>query len=126
MDKESLSIGLSILAAAIHIAAYTSYNIRVFRSGVKPNGATWAIWACISLLSTGSYTASTKDLWKNVISFLNVFMCVATFVVSLFAGKFKRLAWKDWVALCIGCVSLFVWIFYESAVSANITIQLAI
>lgn len=121
-----ISIVLSTLAGLGFCLAYLEYNRVVITGKTKPNGAAWAIWSAIAVVSTGSYIAVSEDFWKSLLPILNIMLCIGTFVLALIAGKFKRLDVTDWIALGIGLTAVVVWGAYKSATYANLIVQVAI
>jgi hypothetical protein len=121
----ALSIILAIMSALGTSLAYTDYNRKILRGETNPNGATWAIWSAIALVSTSSYFASTGDIWKSIIPFANILLCIGTFVLALMGGKFKKLGITDWCALAIGIVAVIVWKM-TTAAYGNLIVQVAI
>lgn len=105
--------------------AYLDYNRVVLKGETKPNGATWAIWSAVALVSTSSYFAASGDFWKSVIPFANILLCIGTFILALVGGKFKKLDATDWCALVIGIIAVVVWKMTNAAY-ANLIVQVAI
>lgn len=121
-----LSIILSTQAGLGYCLAYLDYNRGVLTGETKPNGATWAIWSAIAVVSTGSYFAASGDFWKSLLPILNIVLCIGTFVLALITGKFKKLDVTDWIALGLGLIAAVVWGVYKSATYANLIVQVAI
>lgn len=120
------SVILSTMAGLGYMLAYLDYNRGVSKGVTEPNGATWAIWSAIAVVSTGSYFAATGDFWKSLLPTLNIMLCTGTFVLALIAGKFKKFDVTDWIALGVGLIAATVWIIYKSATYANLIVQFAI
>ena len=120
-----IGIILALISALGTTLAYLDYNRVVLKGETKPNGATWAIWSAIALISTSSYFASTGDIWKCLIPLLNIILCIGTFVLALMGGKFKKLDATDWCALAIGIIASIVWKL-TTAGCANLIVQVAI
>jgi len=120
-----LGIILALISGLGTTLAYLDYNRVVLKGETKPNGATWAIWSAIALISASSYFASTGDFWKSIISLLNIILCIGTFVLALMGGKFKKLDATDWCALAIGIIATIVWKL-TTASYANLIVQVAI
>jgi hypothetical protein len=119
------SIILAILAGLGSTLAYLDYNRVVLNGKTKPNGATWAVFSAISLVSTSSYFAASGDFWKSTIPFVNVVLCIGTFVLTLVKGKFSKLDGVSWCVLIIGIVAAVVWKF-TTATYGNMISQGAI
>jgi len=117
---------LSSLGGIGFLLAYLDYNRAVLKGDTKPNGATWAIWSSIALVSVSSYFASTGDFWKSILSFLNILLCVFTFVLALIRGKYKPLDVTDWIALGLGIIAVIVWAVFRSATYGNMLVQVSI
>lgn len=121
-----LSKWLGIISGLVFAVAYLDYNREVLRRKITPNGATWAIWAVIALISASSYITSVGDFWKSIISILNILLCIGTFVLVLLGGAFTRLDKTDLIALAIGLCAAVVWVVWRSATQANLIVQVAI
>lgn len=121
----NFSILLALMSGLGTTLAYLDYNRVVLKGETKPNGATWAIWSAIALVSTSSYFASTGDIWKSIIPFANILLCIGTFVLALMGGKFKKLDVTDWCALAIGIVAVVVWKL-TTAAYGNLIVQVSI
>jgi hypothetical protein len=104
--------------------AYLDYNRLVLKGETKPNGATWAIWSAIALISTSSYFAASGDIWKSIIPFANILLCIGTFVLAIMSDKFKKRDFTDWLALTIGIVAIVVWKM-KTAAYGNLIVQVA-
>ena len=120
------SIIVSTLAGIGYCIAYLDYNQRVRSGTTVPNGATWAIWSVIAVISAGTYFTVTGDFWKSILPILNILLCIGTFLLAFIAGKFKKLDVTDWLALGLGLVAALVWVVYKSAGYANLIVQVAI
>lgn len=122
---ELLSSSLAIAAGVAQTAAFLDYNRKVLSGKTWPNGATWAIWAVIALVSASTYLSATGDIWKGLMSINNIALCIGTFVFALYRGKFQKLGVTDRVALLLGVIAIVVWIL-STAACANIVVQVAI
>ncbi len=116
---------LAALSCALYAYAYIEYNRNVIRGTTKPNGATWAIWSVIAIISTSSYFVASGDIWKSLIPLANILLCVGTFVLAFSGGKFKKLNAIDWCALTIGIAAAVVWKM-TTATYGNLIVQVAI
>ena len=121
----NVGIILAIISGIGTTLAYLDYNRVVLKGETKPNGATWAIWSTIALISSTSYLASSGDIWKSIIPLVNILLCIGTFVLALVGGKFKKLDVTDWCALAIGIIATVVWKL-TTASYANLIVQVAI
>ncbi len=123
---EKLSVGISLLSGLSYLLGFLYYNWGLLQGKIKPNGATWAIWTALAIMSAGSYFLTSQDFWKSIIPIINTFLCIGTFIVALVIKKFQKIDTIDWVALIIGLIAAAVWGLSLSAVSANIIVQIAI
>jgi len=104
----NLGITLAVLSGVCTAVAYLDYNQAILSGQTKPNGATWAIWSSICLISTFSYFASSGDFWKTILPFANIVLCIGTLILSLVRGRFRKLDPTDWIALTIGIIAAIV------------------
>jgi hypothetical protein len=121
----NLGITLAVLSAVCTTIAYLDYNQAIINGQTKPNGATWAIWSSISLISTFSYFAASGDFWKTILPFTNIILCSGTFILSLVRGSFSKLDPADWIALATGIIASIVWKMTNPA-CGNLVVQVAI
>lgn len=121
----NISIILAIASGCCHVAAYVDYY-RAARAGKsKPNGATWAIWSVIALISVTSYFTATDDIWKNAIPLTNIVLVLIIFALAVVNGEMKRLTATDWCSLAIGIIAIGIW-KATTASYANLVVQAAI
>lgn len=116
---------LAICSGLAHFAAYVDYNRKILSGKTGPNGATWAIWSAIALVSVSTYLSASGDIWKCVIPFTNILLCTGTFVLALRCGKFQKLDVTDWCSLSLGIVATCIWKL-STAAFANVVVQLAV
>lgn len=117
---------LAGIAAAMHIIAFLVYNRQLLAGKNTPNISTWAIWAFLSLLNVASYQAMSGDWVKSLLPIISSLMCVATFLASLFKGRFVRIDRYDLAALALGFLAALAWWQFKSAAFANLIAQACI
>jgi len=120
-----ISYVLGIAAGVVHVIAYLDYNLDVIKGKRKPNGPTWAIWSSLALVSASSYFAITGDLAKSILSLTNVGLCIATFLIAFLLKRFGRPSKSDYIALLLGFSAVAIWYYFQSAIYANLIVQLA-
>ena len=120
-----LSIILAIVSGLGHMGAYLDYNRKVLKGTTGPNGATWAIWSVIAIISASTYISASGDAWKGLLSLTNIVFCIGTFFLALCCGKFQKLGATDWMALLLAGVAILVWEL-STAAYANMIVQVAI
>ncbi len=127
VNIETISIILAIASGVCTTVAYVDYIQMTIRGTNDPNKTTWIIWALISLISTSSYFAASADLWKNIITLVNMFLCIGTLVILLLRnGKIRtRLTAKECLSLVIGISTIIIWKLTSPAY-ANLVVQAAI
>ena len=112
MKNFEIALLLSILASLTHITAFVIYNYKQIFGDSKPNIVSWLLWACLASLNFFSYIVS-------LLSFTSSLMCLLTFGISLFKGKFSKLDWVDYTTLFFGSFTVCIWIIFKSAMYAN-------
>lgn len=121
-----LDIVLAIFTSFLHIIGYIVYNYQVMRGSSKPNTATWFLWSLITILNFTSYNIASGDWVKSLLPTIGALMVITTFLLILFRGKFSKLNKFDNLALVAGLISVLVWWQFNSAVYANLILQIAI
>ena len=119
------SILLAVLSGLLYVGAYLDYIRKVLAGRTAPNGATWAIWSAIALVSFSTYVIASGDLWKSILPLINIALCLTTFILALCCGKFRKLDVPDWVALALALTAVVVWKL-STAAYANMIVQVAI
>ncbi len=117
-----LTLLLGIAAGVLQLVAFGIYNKQVFQGTTTPNTATWTLWAFLIALNASTYAAMTADLAKSLLPIASALAGLGTFAYALFAGKFRRLDFWDWVVLSIGIAAGVVWWWYQSATYANLLV----
>jgi hypothetical protein len=117
---------LGIAAGILHLVAFGLYNKQILQGTSTPNTATWTLWAFLTALNASSYVAMTADLAKNILPIVGALATLGTFAYSLFAGKFKRIDFWDWLVLVIGTSAGVVWWEFQSAMYANFIVIAAV
>ncbi len=121
-----LSMVLSIVAGIGFTTAFVTYNWDVFTSKTTPNGSSWVIWSLVALVSTPSYIVASGDWWKSVIPLLNILLCIGTFVLVLFKGKFKKPELIELGPILLSIIAVVIWKKSGSAAIANLIVNGAI
>lgn len=123
---------LGVMAALGHVCAFGLYNQNISRGKTVSNTATWLLWASIAILSTSSYAVMTQALAK----FLPSVVCTLAIFVTVWKSC-QKVGWRRWVGnmqqmtfweylvLGAGVVSIFVWMWYRSAIYANMAVVFA-
>jgi hypothetical protein len=117
---------IAMIAVLMHISAFLLYNKSTFQGKACPNIATWAIWAALSFLNFGSYFVMSGDWVKSILPAVSSLLCIATFFVVVFTGKFSRIGKYDLVALALGLIAALTWWWFRSATYANLLLQISI
>jgi len=115
---------LGFTAGTLQIVACWIYNRQLILGHSKPNAASWGLWAFLSALSTTTYIAFTGDIIKGIMPLMISGAVMFIFVYALAKGKYVPLGYWDKSILEIGIVSIMVWWFYQSALYANLVLQI--
>lgn len=110
---------ISVLASLLHIFAYFDYIKRVASAKIKPNSASWAVWALGSVLEAVTYLQVTGDWQKNLLPVVCSLSAIGIFLFSLIRGHFTRPTTFEWLIIILDCTALLVWWAYDSVVYAN-------
>lgn len=117
---ETITIPLVIIASILQIWGHIVYNKKV---GTEPNITSWTIWGLTSVLDTWNYSAMTGDWQKNILSYTCSTMCLITWVICLFRGKFQKLEWEDCVGFVICITAMVVWKYFGLTKESNVLLQ---
>ena len=117
-----LTLLLGIAAGLLQLVSFALYNRQIFRGTSRPNTATWTLWAFLTVLSASSYAVMTADLAKYFLPVASALATLCTFGYSLFAGKFRRMDFWDWLVLAFGMIAVFVWWWFQSATYTNLIV----
>ena len=125
--ENKISTIISSVAGIIQLLAFWIYNQNSIKGKTSPNIVSWGLWAGITCLNFTSYQSMSNDWVKSILPTASSFACIFTFAV-LFFGKNKKikLGIFDGIALIIGVVSVGIWFFSQSAMYANVVLQLAV
>lgn len=119
MKELNLILFVSILASLTHLTAFVIYNYKQILGESKPNIVSWFLWGGLASLNFLTYKSMSQSWIVSLLSLTGSIMCALTFLISLVKGKFSKLNWVDYAALLFGWASIFVWMFYHSAMYAN-------
>jgi len=114
-----ITISLGISAGLVQIAGYFLYVGKINIGRIKPNTASWTIWAFGAVLESASYVFVTGDWVKNILPVACALSAVLIFMYCLRNGHFSNPSKFEWFLVFLDCIAIFVWWWYSSAVYAN-------
>ncbi len=120
------TVWMSLVAGTISLTAFALYNLSVFTGRIKPNSASWALFAFLVILNASSYLAMSDDWVKSVMPIGNAGACILTFVFGLIFGKFEPLKPEEKKVLIIGMAAALAWWMFRSAMFGNLLLQVAV
>lgn len=115
-----LSVLLGILSGVLQLIGYWIYVRSMLRTEIRPNSASWFIWAYGAAIETTSYFEMSGDVVKSILPIACTFASIATFVLMLKVGQFKKLKTLDYICVGIDLLALVVWWLYHSATYAHL------
>lgn len=118
------SVALGIFAGLLQIAGYFDYFKKIGIGRIKPNAASWSIWAFGAVLESASYVFVTGDWVKNILPIACAVCAVSLFLICLKRGHFEKVTRFEWILVIADCIAIFVWWWFESAVYANLLLVL--
>jgi hypothetical protein len=122
-----LALVLTLVTSLVQIIGFVIYDWQAFRKMSKPNVASWALWAGITILNFTSYRSMSGDWMKSLLPTVSSAFCVLTFVVAVAkGGRISKLSKFDAAALAIGTIATLTWFFLKSATYANLILQAAV
>lgn len=116
------SIVTGVFSGITQLGGYVLYVKKINLGRVKPNTASWAIWAFGSLLESVTYIYTTNDWVKNILPVICALSAIALFVYCAHFGHFQKPSIFDFFLVCLDCVAIFLWWYYSSASYANLAL----
>ncbi len=116
----AISVFIGILAGFLQILGYIVYFRHINKGLIKPNTASWSIWAFGALLESGSYIFSTGDWIKNVLPIVCALSAVTLFILCIYRGHFSPITNFEKMLVVLDCLAILIWWFYDSATYANL------
>lgn len=120
MSFPVFTVSLGIFAGLLQVIGYLFYVKKINVGRVRPNTASWSIWAFGAVLESSSYVFVTGDWVKNILPIACAVSAVAIFLYCLRKGHFKRPTNFEWSLVLLDSVAIFIWWWYSSAVYANL------
>jgi hypothetical protein len=119
----ALVLALPFIGASIKLGGYGRYVVGIYRGEMKPNMATWTLWAVLSTLNSASYLLMSGDPLKASVALAGTTGCLITYVYALRKGSMQGLTGWDKAALGVGILAGGAWIVLKSASYANLILQ---
>jgi hypothetical protein len=115
-----LSVFLAISAGLTQIYGYIEYGRKTFIGRIKPNAASWGIWAFGAFLESVSYIFLTKDWVKNILPVVCALSAITFFVIALKRKHFLKPTNFELFIVVVDIAIIFVWFVTSSHALANI------
>lgn len=117
-------IGIGVIAGLLQVIGYVIYAHATFHGRLKPNAASWGLWALGASLESASYIAATDDWVKNILPLVCALSAIFFFVSAFLRGHFQPLdTFEKWVVV-LDSIAILIWWHYDSAVYANLYLVL--
>lgn len=114
-----ITILLGVVASFVQIAGYFIYSRKINIGRIKPNTASWSIWASGAILESSSYILITGDWVKNLLPIACALSALVLFIYCLFKGHFSKLSRLEWFLVATYFLAIFVW-WYQSVFYAHL------
>lgn len=124
MNFIALTVILGILAGVLQVVGYIFYVKKINLGRIKPNTASWSIWAFGAVLESSSYVFVTGDWVKNILPIACAVSAIVIFIYCFRHGHFEKPTKFEWSLVFLDCVAVFIWWWYSSAVYANLFLVL--
>lgn len=118
---EKITFFLALIACGTQIWGHVIYNKD---AKIIPNLTSWSIWGITSLLDTWNYSEMTGDWQKNLLSFTCSLMCLITWIICLFKGRFEKLEMEHFIGFLTCGIALVLWRGFDLIKESNITLQI--
>ncbi len=104
----------------VQLIGYLDYGKKTLADKIKPNSASWGIWAFAAILESVSYIFLTKDWVKNILPVACTISAVVFFLIVLKKGKLSKPSHFELFIVVVDIVILLIWFFTLSPAIANI------
>ncbi|HLP43913.1 MAG TPA: hypothetical protein VK145_01385 [Candidatus Nanoarchaeia archaeon] len=111
---------LSVAASLLQILGYWIYFVKIREKRVRPNTASWSIWAFGAVLESVSYVFVTGDWVKNLLPVACALCAVLLFLYCVRYGHFEKLSQLDRILVMVDLVIILIWWLSKSPIYANI------
>ena len=102
-----LPVSVGVLAGIIGLLAFVPDILEMIYRDVKPNRATWMVWAVLSVVLAASYysTGATESAWVPIVYAFGIT------VVAIFSLKYGERGWSALDTFCLlgAGVGLALW-----------------
>jgi|CXWL01.1.fsa_nt_gi hypothetical protein len=120
MSFPIFTVILGIVAGLVQFSGYVYYIKKINVGRVKPNTASWSIWAFGAILDTTSYIFVTGDWVKNILPVACALSAIVIFFYCLYYAHFGRPIRFEWSLVALDFVAVLIWWYYSSAIYANL------
>lgn len=111
---------VSVLSGLTQLAGYAIYSKHVLFGKIRPNAASWSIWAFGAILESASYIFLTGDILKNVVPIICALCSILFFIFCLFRGHLRGITRLETYIVMIDIFITLIWIATKSPLYANI------
>ena len=120
MNRETVSIEISIIALLVICVAHVVFIIRIRNGQIRPNASSWGSWTFAALVNTLSYNAMSQDIVVAAWTFMTFAMCAIVFIYTLAKKGFSKMTMADWLLSSLSVVAVFVLYFRHDAKTASL------
>ncbi|OHB03660.1 MAG: hypothetical protein A2920_03065 [Candidatus Zambryskibacteria bacterium RIFCSPLOWO2_01_FULL_43_17] len=114
-----VAIFFGTLSGVLQLSGYVEYFKKVFSGHIKPNSASWGIWAFGAALESISYIYVSDDWIKNILPIVCALSAIAFFIASTYKGHFSRPTKFEWGLIITDFIIIIVWFLTSSPFVAN-------
>lgn len=115
---------VSIFSGIAQLLGYIIYSKYTIFGKIRPNAASWSIWAFGAVLESLSYIYLTGDVLKNILPIVCAISAVLFFVICTVGGYFKRPSNFEISIIIVDIAIIIVWFITKSPLYANILLIL--
>ena len=111
---------ISILSGVTQFQGYAIYTKDTIFGKIRPNAASWSIWAFGAVLESVSYIFLTGDILKNVLPIVCAVSAVLFFLLCLKRGHFEKITRFESVIVIADITIIIIWFLTQSPFYANL------
>ncbi len=117
-------LSISILSGIIQFTGYLIYARKVVFGSIRPNAASWSVWAFGAVIESVSYIYLSQDILKNILPIVCALSAILLFLMCLIRGYFTKITSFETAVVVADVIITIIWALTGSPFVANVLLVL--